>query len=421
MDPASKKAEIRARRFGVRDKTKKLAAAAATPSGDSGPTAALATVGSVVSGDAPAAQSLEALTRRAEAVVEDLERTNAGLVELEAEEAEEALLEGGGGDGATTADPLDMFMTENRKKERQQAVLRLTAKRESLREEQARLKLMVEAAKPSMPSLKKTPAQTADAGSLKKDVVSGSKTGDLSSETGPAIIHGSGCAAGGGKSGRGSGPKAPEERRGEKKEEEEEEEEANEDKLPSSPVPAVSMPAPGVIPRRSAATKGQDVHEAVQREVKQGHPDDPTAQKQPEKVSGAKRRGTPVGASMLPPPPSKRPERNQESLSTKRSPVSGGDTSGDGNSAAVPPSEPKVKRFVKGPSAMPPPSGWKPSSTAASGSVPTGKVVGSRGVAAAGAGTKAAGKDVLEGGDVDWVPPKDAKKKMAALNEKFGY
>ncbi|CAN0371863.1 unnamed protein product, partial [Ectocarpus sp. 13 AM-2016] len=154
-DLASKKAEIKARRFGARDKTKKLSAV--TPPADD-TTAAERKRGDGPGQNEAAAQSLEALTRRGEAVVGDLERTQAGLAELEAEEAGEAALAEYGG---VAADPLDMFMTENRRKERQQAILRLTAKRESLREEQARLKVMVEAARPSMPSLKKSPAPAA--------------------------------------------------------------------------------------------------------------------------------------------------------------------------------------------------------------------------------------------------------------------
>ncbi|CAM9379731.1 unnamed protein product, partial [Laminaria digitata] len=49
-------------------------------------------------------------------------------------------------------------MAGNRKNERRQAVLRLTAQRDSLREERTLLEAMVEAARPSMPSLKKPAA-----------------------------------------------------------------------------------------------------------------------------------------------------------------------------------------------------------------------------------------------------------------------
>ncbi|CAM9379654.1 unnamed protein product, partial [Laminaria digitata] len=89
----SKKEEIRARRFGARDKTKKLAlaptkngaagtgaAAAAVAAGGRGK---LAEVSSGGDGDKTVAQSLEALTRRADAVAQDLEKTESGLVELE--------------------------------------------------------------------------------------------------------------------------------------------------------------------------------------------------------------------------------------------------------------------------------------------------------------------------------------------------
>lgn len=414
LDPMAKKAEIRARRFGARDKTRKLAAAAVVPPpGDGGASAAL-TPGAGAGGDAPAAQSLEALTRRAEAVAEDLERTDAGLVELELEEAEEG---GGEENGAITADPLDMFMSENRNKERQQAVLRLTAKRDSLREEQARLKLMVEAARPSMPSLKKTPAPPAAEGTsvTKKHTASGSKGGVPSPDSGAEIADGSRSAAGDAKRKNGSGSQAPEEQKGAKEEEEEEEE-----KSPSPPVPVSSMPAPAVIPHRSGAKTDRGAQEAARgeraegeegKEGKEGKPD-PTPQKEFAKISGAKRRGTPVGGPMLPPSPSKRQQRNQETPGTERSPASGGGASG-GSGAPESPSEPKVMRTVKGPAAMPPPSGWKPSTAGAGSSASTGKkTVASK---------KVARKDVLEGGDVDWVPPKDALQKMKALNEKFGY
>ncbi|CAM9250797.1 unnamed protein product [Scytosiphon promiscuus] len=422
LDPASKKAEIRARRFGARDKTKKLAAAGATPSADSGPAVAsgAGTGGSGVGGDAPVAQSLEALTRRAEAVAEDLERTHTGLVELEAEEAEEAGLEGGGGGtSGATADPLDMFMSENRKKERQQAVLRLTAKRESLQEEQARLKLMVEAARPSMPSLKKIPATTAPAGaSVSKEHTAPATKPEVSpSQSGSATANGSDSAACGAKGGSGNGPKAAGQ----------EEKEKGDETLPSPPTPVSTMPAPAVIPRPSAATEGRDAQVAARGEGAgaqagvEGKPDHSPSQKETENISGVKRRGTPVGTPMLPPPPSKRPQRNQESLAPMRPPASGGGVGdgGDGSGAAASAGESNVKRTVKGPTAMPPPSGWKPS---AAGSASTGKkTAASRGGSGAGARKKVAGKDVLEGGDVDWVPPKDALKKMAALNEKFGY
>lgn len=88
----SKKEEIRARRFAPRDKTKKLLSTA-----DAG--AAVTTPGALRAGTddgeeggaGTAAQSFEALTRRNEAVADDLDRTEKGLAELEAEEAEEAL------------------------------------------------------------------------------------------------------------------------------------------------------------------------------------------------------------------------------------------------------------------------------------------------------------------------------------------
>lgn len=104
---ASKKAEIRARRFAPRDKTKKrtvastFSSSATTAGGIPQSTIASATKG-VDEGVSPGAgeqggeeglvaQSLEALTRRWEVVTGDLLRTDDGLEELQAEEAEEAL------------------------------------------------------------------------------------------------------------------------------------------------------------------------------------------------------------------------------------------------------------------------------------------------------------------------------------------
>ncbi|CAN0496901.1 unnamed protein product [Ectocarpus sp. 12 AP-2014] len=325
-----------------------------------------------------------------------------------------------------------MFMTENRRKERQQAILRLTAKRESLREEQARLKVMVEAARPSMPSLKKSPAPaavTAAVAATKEETVpvpeaatggSGSSSSDQAAEiddrkdTRAAAVDrehmpgdGSNVEAMPGSAGSGS----------HEKDGDEEEKTASSTAVPAPEAAnstRVSMPSPVAPPCRSnattearkssagsvasAGTRERGV-EKVQAETR--HP----GVKEGKEASGTKKRGTPVGTSMLPPPPSKRQQRREEN--------SKADLAEENDEGPV---EPKAKRTVKGP-AMPPPLG-KPSKVGAGVSVPT--VVARAGDAPRGTG-KVAGKEALEGGDVDWVPPKDALEKMAALNRKFGY
>lgn len=88
----SKKAEIRARRFAPRDKTKKLLSTADAGVAATAPSALrTGTDGGDEEGAGSAAQSFEALSRRNEAVADDLDRTEKGLAELKAEEAEEAL------------------------------------------------------------------------------------------------------------------------------------------------------------------------------------------------------------------------------------------------------------------------------------------------------------------------------------------
>ncbi|CAN0403510.1 unnamed protein product [Ectocarpus sp. 8 AP-2014] len=319
-----------------------------------------------------------------------------------------------------------MFMTENRRKERQQAIVRMTAKRESLREEQALLKVMVEAARPSMPTLKKSPAPaaaTASVAATKEETVpvretttrgsGGSSSSDQAPEpddrndTRAAAVDREHMPGGGGdgealpgSTGSGSHEKYGDE---------------VEKTAPSRAVPAPeaastrgSMPSPVAPPCRSNAipearkSPAGTVASAGTRErgVEKGqaetrHP----GVKEGKEASSTKKRGTPVGTSMLPPPPSKRQQRRAEN---SKAGLAGENDDG--------PVEPKAKRTVKGP-AMPPPLG-KPSKVGGGVSVPT---------AVARAGEKVAGKEALEGGDVDWVPPKDALEKMAALNRKFGY
>ncbi|CAM9220029.1 unnamed protein product [Ectocarpus sp. 4 AP-2014] len=320
-----------------------------------------------------------------------------------------------------------MFMTENRRKERQQAIVRLTTKRESLREEQALLKVMVEAARPSMPSLKKSlapAAPTASVAATKEETVpvpetatggSGSSPSDQAAEPDDrkdirAAAVGREHMPGGGGDGEampGSAGSGSHEKYG--------------DEVVSRVVPAPeaastrgSMPSPVAPPCRSNAitearkSPAGTVASAGTRErgVKKGqaetrHP----GVKEGKEASGTKKRGTPVGTSMLPPLPSKRQRRREEN--------SKADIAGEKDGGPV---EPKAKRTVKGP-AMPPPLG-KPSKVGGGVSVPT--PVASAGDAPRGTG-KVARQEALEGGDVDWVPPKDALEKMAALNRKFGY
>ena len=471
-----KKEEIRARRFGARDKSKKLTLAPTTAAAVS--TAAVAAAaaggrGKLGGGGSPegggggetVAQSLEALTRRADAVAQDLERVESGLVELEVEEAEEAGEAGTGGE-EVAADPLDMFMASNRKNEREQAVLRLSAQRDSLREERTLLKAMVEAARPSMPSLKPASGKPVAAG---KDaaaaVVSGESRG--SSPPGGALAAGEALAAAGvavsskssngekeekekeepnmrisrhssgwgdardiasgGNSGSGGGGGGS--RRSDSKKESDVEAEVN--------VPSVSTPlaAPAALPRRpgdkaaaipadrtavisrgdSAGGRdggnggsGLDTDVNVGSDNKEGAPPSPAPQEVKSGNATTKKRGTPVGPSMLHPPPAKRPQ-------PKRNTSTAADKKDDS------PASSNGKRAVRGPAAMPPP----PVASVSAGRVTAG-AAGSKeprkeGLGAKGGG-KVAGKGVLEGGDADWVPPKgQAGDGRTALNLKFGY
>lgn len=467
----SKKAEIRARRFGARDKTKKMIAtaaaggfgSAAAGEGRGGTTAAVSGGGDGDNGSA--AQSFETLTRRVEVVAEDLERTEGILVELEMEEAEEETEEKAGEDEAVAVDPLDMFMATNRKNERQQAMLRLTTQRESLREEQVRLKAMVKAARPSLPSLNPTAAAPGAPATMKKGVevgVSGVSPPLLSSsdtEVAAALaatvptadivsedkgIVGTGMLKGretcktttsGSSEGQSGRPEV---------------------KTIVSPPPAaasVSMAAPPpALPRRLSAvvtaaiepTTAGGCGRAGDEETandNQGNTAEPTARREEAKDSGGvKRRGTPVGAAMmLPPRPAKKRQHTRGTSASTRgdidnkevipdlSPLGG---SGGGGSTE------SVKPTIKGPSRMPPPSGKKiPAkntgfaaspgrvATAAGGGVKAAATTTAKKVDRGEGGVKvAAGKGVLEGGDADWVPPKgQAGDGRTVLNLKFGY
>ena len=458
----SKKEEIRARRFGARNKAKKLSLVPANGAAGTAAAALAATGrgklggGSLEGGgDETVAQSLEALTRRADAVAQDLERTESGLVELEVEEAEDEAEEeagaktGAGGDGVA-ADPLDMFMAGNRKNERRQAVLRLTAQRDSLREERTLLKAMVEAARPSMPSLKPAAANPVAAG---KDVAAAAaavpgKSRDSSLQQllplpSPPSPSGEALAAGGVLSKKSS--------EGEEQEEMEEpvvrvSRHANDGEGATDcggrsveaelPPVSASMGAPAALPRRPEAAADRTTPITAQAEAaedrggvrgngnsksdidptrdnKDGAPSSCVPQEEAKKSGSSKKRGTPVGASMLPPPPAKRPQPKQS--------TSTADSKEDLRS--VPSS---AKRAVKGPAAMPPPAAASVSSgslTAGATGVKEpreGEAKGTKGGAAG--GVKVAGKGVLEGGDADWVPPKgQAGDGRTALNLKFGY
>lgn len=435
-DPASKKAEIRARRFGARDKTKKLSAA--IPPGGGAAAAAVEAVasegsGGGVGGGEPVAQSLQALKRRGEAVEEDLGRTRTGLAELELEEAEEAgeaVLADGGGDDSVV-DPLDMFMSENRRKERQQAMSRLTAKRDALLEEQARLKVMTEAARPSMPSLKTSaPAATAaDAaggvsakGGAESDSTDGMGSSTLDRGTTAKLgdTIGTNEETGSNRSDQGQVPKKG---RGGVDTDDIEEEDNEELAPPPNPEPPSSSTPASVKAGRSSASPrlGAGAQSGVDEGDQVKIPNPTPSGKEASRVSGAKRRGTPVGASMLPPPPAKRSQQIEKTSAPAAAPA--GEESGGGGRSHSSPSGPTAKRKVKGPAAMPPPLGKPSASSAGAVASSGGKTAVGRSWGAAGGGVagKATGKDVLEGGDVDWVPPTNALEKMAALNKKFGY
>lgn len=418
----SRKAEVRARRFGARDKTQKMlslpmegATKAAGASGRSG-------MGTIDSGrddgdESSAAQSLEALTRRAEVVAEDLERTEGGLVELEAEEAEVA---GEAEAEVRAADPLDVFMFSNRQNEREQAMLRLTAQRDSLRAEQARLKAMVEAARPSMPSLKPALAAVGVAkdrteldlpgsalSSLQQDkaaevpAVAAAKTGQDGDTADAGVSKSAEETTGGdGESTAGEAPG---------------------DGLEERPKPSLApATAPAALPGSSAVVTGRKLpaapHSGAGRRGGNGGVDKEGEMESSQtevKSSGLKRTGTPVGAAMPPPPPAKRPQIREETSALSADKGTG-----------------SAKRGVKGPASMPPALG----TPSANVDTPT-----SSGRAGAAGGSKAgrtpdtireneggvgkiAGKGVLEGGDADWVPPKgQAGDGRTALNAKFGY
>lgn len=409
-------------------------------------------VSSEEGGDETVAQSLEALTRRADAVAQDLERTESGLLELEVEEAEDEAGEeaGAGGDGVA-ADPLDMFMAGNRKNERRQAVLRLTAQRDSLREEQTLLKAMVEAARPSMPSLKPAAANPVAAGKGVAAVaavaaVPGESRDSSPQQSLPLPLPSDEALAAGGVVSRISNE-------GEKEEEMEQPvvrlsrySNGGENATDSGgrgveaelPPLSASMGAPAALPRRpeAAAAADQTTPVAAQAEAvegrgggrgngnsksgidttrgnKDGAPSYCVPQEEAEKSGSSKKRGTPVGALMLPPPPAKRPQPKQSaSIADKKEDL-----------PSVPSS---AKRAMKGPAAMPPLPAASVSSArftagATGGKEPReGEAKGTR--AGAAGGVKVAGKGVLEGGDADWVPPKgQAGDGRTALNLKFGY
>lgn len=355
-----------------------------------------------------------------------------------------------------TADPLDAFMATNRKKARQQAAERLSTKRDALREEQARLKLMMEAARPSMPELKATakaptaPPPTEASKCVTKYGIDSNVPGSTPQNTDeaasasasnsappdeqrspigmapPAVIGTPpGRRAGHGtEMGRGVGTVSePDERR------------------PGSsltprparggamrPPPAavaalLSRPSAASLPRPSASGERRKTEDGKVGETsvvssdengggdtRRGQHNSSKEPLLPEqavegKSAGVKRRGTPVGgAEMQPPPPTKRPQQRENPSTIKGA---------AGQEQQPVPASTSTKRAVKGPAAMPPPVGKTPPGPGIKSAVGAGK---SDGVKVAGKG------GVLEGGDADWVPPKgQAGDGRTALNLKFGY
>ncbi|CAM9537880.1 unnamed protein product, partial [Sphacelaria rigidula] len=439
----SKKEEIRARRFAPRDKTKKLLSTA-----DAG--AAVTTPGALRAGTddgeeggaGTAAQSFEALTRRNEAVADDLDRTEKGLAELEAEEAEEAL-ENMGSEGETAADPLDAFMASNRQNARKQALERLSTKRDALRKEQSRLKFMMDAARPSMPELKapaSIPASPVEAGTatetntrvIQEGVdpnVPGSTdqrgsnrpTGEQAHQMSfgksttpakmapPAFTGNPARDAGhdGGKDQEMRTMNEPDERR------------PGSGEIPphagaramASPPTAASFPGPSAVslPRPSAVGEGgAKAPPSPAQAAKSGSSSNRDGAAS---STGVKRREISTAeGDMEPPPAAKRSPQWKTPLSTlKKTP------------SQEQPRDPGIttKRTVKGPAAMPPPSVTASSATAANTTNVAGMSEGGgngvkKGAAAAGA--------LLEGGDADWVPPEgQSGDGRTALNLKFGY
>ena len=426
---------MRARRFAPKDKTKKMVVVGGARAG--GGLGAEVSAGGAISffssegDDGTAAQSLEALKRLAEVVAGDLERTDAGLAELQAEEIEEEqnakTPEGGQDAVAAAADPLDRFMASNRRSERQQAMTRLSARRDALQKEKERLRVMVEAATPSMPTLKavvtsvdeSTRAIVPEVSPVTHEEAKGEETRDdmaLAGGNGDDDNSHSGSL-------RNNGPEASRDDPASGRP-------FRSPALASVTEPAATSRSPvsgahtaDVVFREKPTTlsSGSNVEGCEQETVR-------NSQEALEQSSGAKkRRGTPVEGVMLPPPP---PARRSKHAGNENGVIEEGkkqalaDLDKDGD---VP------RRAVKGPAAMPP-SSAKTSASAerarreAPAELATGdKTSGEEGRKSAGEtrgaeAVVASEKAILEGGDADWVPPKgQAGDGRTALNAKFGY
>lgn len=396
----SKKAEVRARRFARKDRNAKNLAV--VPRVDVGSSSAISREGdggAFSSGED--AQSLEVLKQRAETVVLDLERTEVGLAELEAEEAEEE--EEGG------ADPLDQFMASNRRNERYQARTRLSAQRDSLTAEKERLGVMIEAATPSMPTLK--PVATAPLNESAESIVPEKSlpltdraepmlaSGEVKGEE-PVTHNGSASAFGGGDDGSRS--------------------EGGNNDYPSEQPCDSSLALSATTLQASVCrspVSGKTAVDGGEQKILRDSEGDGAGLEQ--SSGGKKRRRISVEGAMLPPPPPvKRSERTgNDDAALKEE----GDFRQQSDGATA-------RRTVKGPVAMPPLS-VKPPRSSAGGIVRRempaehvkehgGKRVDS-GVAKA---SNVEDKVMLEGGDADWVPPKgQVGDGRTALNAKFGY
>lgn len=362
-------------------------------------------------------------------------------------------------------------MASNRQNARKQALERLSTKRDALRKEQSRLKLMMDAARPSMPELKapaSIPASPVEAGTatetntrvIQEGVdpnVPGSTdqrgsnrpTGEQAHQMSfgksttpakmapPAFTGNPARDAGhdGGKDQEMRTMNEPDERR------------PGSGEIPphagaramASPPTAASFPGPSAVslPRPSAVGEGGAKVDEVRNlstvssdrgigggDEGGGRRDEaPPSPAQAAKSgsssnrdgaassTGVKRRETSTAeGDMEPPPAAKRSPQWKTPLSTlKKTP------------SQEQPRDPGIttKRTVKGPAAMPPPSVTASSATAANTTNVAGMSKGGgngvkKGAAAAGA--------LLEGGDADWVPPEgQSGDGRTALNLKFGY
>lgn len=366
-------------------------------------------------------------------------------------------------------------MATNRETARQQATERLSTKRDALREEQARVKLMMEAARPSMPELKAT-ARAPTATDLPLPLAPPTETSGRTTKEGIDSNVPSSTPQDTDKVAKVS---------------------ASNSMRFDEQVSPVGMPPPRVtgIPPGRKAGHGTGIGKGV---LTVHEPDErrPGSRSPPRPARGGATRPPPVpaaagsfpqpSASLLPRPSTNDDkERREDGRVGESSAVSSDENGGGGSSIGQPhkskdpfkpeqagegsssssssssaiknvgvkrrgtpirgaemqppppakrpqqreslsttegaanreqpfvPISTSTKRAVKGPAAMPPPLGK---------TLPAIRVENAAG-ASKGCGEKLAGKgDVLEGGDADWVPPKgQAGDGRTALNAKFGY